>query len=154
MAGPVTPTASTHGVILTAGKPTALVPLEMLELSEPPEPEPSQLLDKTASVKLELEAGVERRVDVHFTSHAAVIATDAKPFVVASASPLTGQGDVSRLLRASAVLAFAADTELPGEREDPDDPEVTYLCEFNHRITQRRSDPNRECPLDHSPLEL
>lgn len=118
------------------------------------QPEPTQLLDRTASVELELE-GEARVLDVYYKDDAAVIATDAKPFVVLSARPLTGYSAVSRLLGgAGTMVAFAAETQLPGPEDDPDDPWVTYLCELNDRIWQRRSDPNRKCPKDKTLLEL
>lgn len=151
MTEPAKPTASTHGVILAEGKPFALVPREMLDREQP---EPTQLLDRTASVELELE-GEARVLDVYYKDDAAVIATETKPFVVLSARPLMGYSDVSRLLGgAGGMVAFAAETQLPGQVGDPGDPWVTYVCELNDRIRQRRSDPNRKCPKDKTLLEL
>jgi hypothetical protein len=105
-----------------------------------------------ATYPVELPEGATFDVVVFYQRDLAVVTSGEEPLVVTAAKPLQGVGDVQLLLASRKLELLTADTRIPGPADPPPDPEVTYTCEYGHRIPQRLSNQNRRCLFDDTPL--
>lgn len=106
-----------------------------------------------AVVTFDLEGGDAQELTAYFGDQLAVIVEGARPALIPAADrDLQTAEDVRQLLQSRNLNIIAADSRIPGQPGPVPDPDVTYQCEYGHNVTQRASDPNRECPLDQTQL--
>ena len=151
-----------HAVVVRDDRPVAFLSVDELAIGDEgpiatqvPE-EPS--LHET-SVRIDFPEGNTEEVSVYYQEDVAVLVHDGQPWIVPAEHPLYEDEDVRKQMVLGKVHAFAADVTLagaldpkiPGEGDDTDDPEVTWVCKNGDRVTQRQKSTNRICPFCHSP---